>query len=248
MIALITGASSGIGRDMARYLGEKGYNLILVARDREKLEKLKEEIQTEVTIICMDLSIEENLQELHKQAGDIDILINNAGFGLFGEFDKTDLEIERKMIETNVIAVHNLTKLFLKDMKKKNNGYILNVASIAGFMPGGPLMSTYYATKSYILSLSKAIAEELRKQKSKVKISVLCPGPVDTEFAKVAGVRFKTKAQTSEYVARFAIEKMLKGREVIIPGIKIKAGRLLSKLLPDKLIIKILYRIQKARK
>ena len=165
MKALITGASSGIGRDIARTLSQKGYDLVLVARDEEKLRNVKEELEknnVNIETITMDLSIEENCKELHKKVKNVDILINNAGFGDCGNFTKTSLDKEIKMINTNITAYHILTKLYLIDMKAKCSGKILNVASIAGFMPG-PLMSTYYATKSYIVRLSEGIREELKK-------------------------------------------------------------------------------------
>lgn len=247
MKALITGASSGIGRDMARYLGKKGFDLILVARRKDKLEELKSDIKTNVEIICMDVSKKENCIELFNKVKDVDILINNAGFGTFGEFDKTDLETEINMIDTNIKAVHILTKLFLQDMKAKNKGYILNVASIAGFLPG-PLMATYYSSKSYVLRLTQGINEELKKCKSNVKLSVLCPGPIKTEFQERAGVKFNTKALTSEYVAKYAIEKMLKGKEIIVPGIKIKLAKFGSKIVPDKTLAKITYKMQEKKR
>ena len=141
MRALITGASSGIGKDMARYLSKLGYDLIIVARNNEQLEQLKKELETNVEVIAMDLSNKENCYKLHEQVQNIDILVNNAGFGEFGEFVETDLEKEISLIQTNITALHILTKLYLKDMVKENKGHILNVASIAGFMPG-PLMAT----------------------------------------------------------------------------------------------------------
>ena len=149
MKALITGASSGIGLDMARYLASKKYELILVGRDKEKLEHVQETLPTKVTIIVADLANIQKVKELYVLTAkeNIDILINNAGFGDFGYFTETDLSKELSMIDTNVKAVHILTKAFLKDMEKKNSGYILNVASSAAFQPG-PLMATYYATKS----------------------------------------------------------------------------------------------------
>ena len=209
-IALITGASSGIGRDMARDLAERGYNLILVARDKERLEELKKEFKVKVTIISTDLSDSNNCKELYKEVkdkfGKIDILINNAGFGEFGFFTETNLDKEISLINTNVTAVHILTKLFLKDMKEADSGIILNVASIAGFLPG-PLMAAYYSSKSYVLRLSQSIREELKKQKSNVKISVLCPGPVNTNFNNVAGVKFGLPSFTSEHVANLPLRK-----------------------------------------
>lgn len=247
MRALITGASSGIGRDMARELDKKGIDLVLVARNKEKLEEVKKSLNIKCEIIPMDLSSEENCIKLHDMAKDIDILINNAGFGSFGYFDETDLEKEIKLIDTNVKAVHILTKLYLKDMVEKNSGSILNVASIAGFMPG-PLMCAYYASKAYVVRLSEGIREELKKKKSKVKISVLCPGPVDTNFNDVAGVKFKLPSYTSEHVAKYAINKMLKGKFLIVPGIKIKFVRLMSKISPNNITSKVVYIMQERKR
>ena len=246
MKALITGASSGIGRDMAKVLHEKGYNLILVARDEQKLNQVKEELKTNIEIVCMDISNVENCKKLYQEHKDIDILINNAGFGDCGYFTKTKLEKEISMINTNIVAYHILTKLYLKDMKQKNRGTILNVASIAGFMPG-PLMATYYATKNYVVRLSEAIREELKKEKSKVQISILCPGPVDTNFNKVADVKFALKGLPSEYVAKYAIEKMFKGKFYIVPGWKIKLAKIGCKIAPTSLVSKISYKMQKRK-
>ena len=154
MKVLITGASSGIGRDMAKVISKKADELVLVSRDIEKLKEVKKEIERDakVEIISMDLTNEENCKEIHNRVKNVDILINNAGFGDCGFFSETDLDKELNMIKTNIIAYHILTKLYLKDMKEKNSGKILNVASIAGFMPG-PLMATYYATKNYVVRL-----------------------------------------------------------------------------------------------
>lgn len=246
MKALITGASSGIGKDMAKVLHEKGYNLVLVARDSEKLNQVKEELKTNIEIVCMDISNVENCKKLYEEHRDIDILINNAGFGDCGFFTKTNLEKDIAMINTNIVAYHILTKLYLKDMKQKNSGTILNVASIAGFMPG-PLMATYYATKNYVVRLSEAIREELKKEKSKVQISILCPGPVDTNFNKVADVDFALKGLSSEYVSQYAIEKMLKGKLYIVPGWKIKLAKIGCKIAPTGLVSKISYKMQRRK-
>ena len=175
MKALITGASSGIGKEMAIYLSEKGIDLVLVARDKSRLEEVQKELKTASQIICMDLGDAPNCIELYKEVKDVDILINNAGFGIFGEFVDTDLIKELNMVNLNICAVHTLTKLYLNDMCKNNNGYILNVASIAGFMPG-PHMATYHATKAYVLKLTQGIYEEIKRKKVNVKISALCPG------------------------------------------------------------------------
>ena len=198
MKALITGASSGIGLDMARYLAKQKCELILVAKDKEKLEKVQETLPTKVTIIVADLSNEQKVKELYvlTKKENIDILINNAGFGDFGFFTETDLNKEINMIDTNIRAVHILTKSFLKDMEKRDSGYILNVASSAAFQPG-PLMATYYATKSYVYQLTEAIYYEQKKKKSNVHVSVLCPGPVETNFNNVANVNFAVMPLTS---------------------------------------------------
>ncbi|MCI8308909.1 MAG: SDR family oxidoreductase [Clostridia bacterium] len=247
MKALITGASSGIGRDMARYLSSIGYDLVIVARRENLLEELKNDLKTNVEIECMDVSIEENCKKLVEKHSDIDILINNAGFGKFGEFVNTDINDEINMINTNIVAVQILTKLYLKIMCEKNRGHILNVASIAGLLPGGPLMSTYYATKSYIVSMTRSISEELKIKNSAVKISVLCPGPVNTNFNNVANVKFSLRGLSSEYVAKYSVDKMLKGKRTIIPGFSIKALAFISKFSPTNIVLYMTYKRQKAK-
>lgn len=248
MKALITGASSGIGLDIAKYLAQKKYELILVARDRKKLEKIQEKLPTKVTIIVADLSNEQKVKELYvlTKGENIDILINNAGFGDFGYFTETDLNKELEMIDTNIKAVHILTKLFLKDMEQRDSGYILNVASSAAFQPG-PLMSTYYATKSYVYQLTEALYYEQKKKKTKVNISVLCPGPVKTNFNNVAGVKFGVKPLSSSFVAKYAIDQMLNKKMLIIPGYKMKLAKFFSRFVSDKFLLKVTYRIQKKK-
>ena len=250
MKVLITGASSGIGKDMAKIMASKGNNLVIVARNEEELQKLAKELEEKnkikVEVIAMDLSREENCIELHKKVQNVDILINNAGFGDCGNFTKTSLQKEINMIQTNIIAYHILTKLYLIDMKEKNSGKILNVASIAGFMPG-PLMATYYATKAYVVRLSEAIREELKKEKSKVQISILCPGPVHTNFSKVANVKFQIREANSMQVAKYAIQKLEKGKFYIVPGIDIKLAKIGIKLAPTTLVSKVTYHIQKRK-
>ena len=245
MKALITGASSGIGRDMARVLSDRGYDLILVARNQKELEKLKRELKTNVEIISMDLSSVDNCKKLYEQVKfeNIDVLINNAGFGTIGVFRKTDMDKELSMIDLNVKAVHVLTKLFLNDFVKRDTGYILNVSSASAFQPG-PLMATYYSTKCFVYHLTLAIYEELRQMNSNVKISCLCPGPVNTNFNKIANCEFKLDALSSEYVALYAIEKMIKNKLLIIPGFKIKLLYIFGRFLPNKLKLKITYNIQ----
>lgn len=249
MKALITGASSGIGRSFTKYLGEKGYELILVGRDKKKLEELQKELNVKSKIIIADLSDLTKVKEVYvmTKEEEIDILINNAGFGLFGKFYETDVNSELEMIHTNIEAVHLLTKLFLRDMQKRNSGYILNVASLAAFGPG-PLMATYYATKAYVNNLTEAINEELRRDNSNVFVCSLCPGPVDTNFNDRAGVKFSVKPLTSDEVARFAIDSMFKKKVVIIPGFSMRLAMFFRKFLSRKLIRKMTYNIQKSKK
>lgn len=246
MKALITGASSGIGKDMAIILSNMGYDLVLVARRKEKLEKLKKQLKTNIEICVMDISIEENCYELYNKYHDVDILINNAGFGLFGEFIEVNINKELQMINTNIKSVHILTKLYLDKFVEKDSGYILNTASTAGFF-SGPLMATYYATKGYVLKLTEAIDEELRHKRSKVYVGALCPGPVNTEFNEVANVKFSVKALSSDYVAKYAIKKMFKRKTIIVPGLSNKFLIIISKILPRKLVIKINYYIQRKK-
>ena len=244
MKALITGATSGIGLDMARCLNSLGIELILVGRRKERLIAIQKELK-KAQIITLDLSNEDNVYKLYKEVKkeNIDILINNAGFGLFGKFSKTDLDTELKMLDVNVKAPHILTKLFLQDFLKKDKGYILNVASSAGFM-AGPNLSTYYATKNYLAKLTMAINEELRKEHSHVSISCLCPGPVNTEFNQVAKGTFKVKGINSAYVAKLAIDKMFQKKMLIIPTLKMKLALFGMRFIPYRLQLIILYHIQ----
>ena len=245
MKALITGASSGIGADIARVLVSEGYEVILVARRKTKLDKLAKELGDKAKVIVMDISSTYNCMQLYNEVKKekIDILINNAGFGLFGEFNDISIDKELDMIDLNIKGMHTLTKLFLKDFKKRDQGYILNVASAAGFMPG-PLMSAYYASKSYVLNLSMGIYQELKQENSNVSISVLCPGPVETEFNKTAGVSFKAKPLDSMIVAKYAVKKMFKNKLIIIPGLTMKFALFFTRFAPRKLLLKIVYHIQ----
>lgn len=287
MWALITGASSGIGRDMARYLYRLGYNLIIVARNVDKLNELKTQLsqnksndnikkvqdkerikneiehkkeneiknkstdtqEQQIIVKQVDLSDKDQCIKLYEETKHIslDLLVNNAGFGVFGEFIDTDLEKEINLINTNITAVHVLTKLYLKDMIRNNKGHILNVASIAGMEPG-PLMAAYYASKSYVIRLSRAINKEIKKRKANVKISILCPGPVDTNFNNVAKVVFKAPSMPSEKVAKYGIDKALNGKLIIIPGFLNKCVRFFSKIIPDCILEEVAYHIQRRKK
>lgn len=248
MKALITGASSGLGKDMARILSKMGYDLIIVARRKDKLESLKEELGTNVEVVPMDISSTYNCMKLYNKykKDDIEILINNAGFGLYGDFIDTNIDKELDMIDLNIKALHTLTKLFLKDFKEKDRGYILNVASSAAFLPG-PGMATYYATKAYVLRLTEAISYELKEANSNVYIGALCPGPVKTEFNEVADVEFKVPQLSSEEVSKYAIDKMFDGKTVIVPGNLMKLNRFISKVLPTNMLLKIANNNQKKK-
>lgn len=245
MKALVTGASSGIGKEIAYYLASLGIDLIIVARNKEDLEKIKKDVNVNVKIITMDLIIQENVFKLYDmvKSDDIDILVNNAGFGLFGTFDETDLSRELEMIDLNVTTYHILTKLFLIDFLKKDSGYILNVCSSAGFM-AGPRLSTYYATKNYITKLTLSINEELRQKKSNVSISALCPGPVNTNFNKVAHGEFAINEISPKYVAKLGIDKMFKKKMLIVPTFKMKLTLFFSRFAPLRLQLIIAYHIQ----
>lgn len=246
MKALVTGASSGIGRDIAVKLSEMGYDVVLVARNKKGLEETSKLCKSNTQVYVGDVSNTIECKKLFNKYKNIDILVNNAGFGNFGEFHKTDINNDLSMIDTNIKGLHVLTKLYLDEMIKKDSGKILNVASMAAFMPG-PLMSTYYASKSYVLRLTCAIYEELRRNKSNVSVYVLCPGPVDTNFNNVADVNFAVKSMTSKFVADYAIKKMFKNKLIIIPGFFNRLWIILSKFLSIKMLLKIDYNLQKKK-
>lgn len=256
MISLITGASSGIGRDMAFEFADRGYDLILVARSFDRLKEVKNEIikkydKCNVLIMNCDVSNVESVKNLYndiqKEFGNIDVLVNNAGFGDCGEFYETDLEKDISMINTNILGLHVLTKLFLRDMVKVNKGYILNIASIAGFMPG-PLMATYYSTKAYVVRLTRAIAKELKVVNSKVRIVAFCPGPVDTEFNKNANVTFSLKGQSSSDVAKIGVNGLFKSNKVVyFSSILIRIIACLAKIMPESFMANQAYRTQKRK-
>lgn len=243
MKALITGASSGIGLEMAKYLSSLGHEVILVANDERKLNSVKDVMTTNAKVYCYDLSVMDNCFLLYDKVKDekIDIVINNAGYGIFGDYEMDNIDREMNMIDLNVKCLHILTKLFVNN---KNTKYIMNVASSAGLMKGGPLMSGYYATKSYVCSYSFALYEELRRRGVDKHISVLCPGPVNTNFNKVANVKFNIKSLEAPEVAKYAIDKMFKNKLLIIPGTTVRLGVFFSRFLPLKTLLKITYNIQ----
>ena len=233
-IACITGASSGIGMEFAKRLSRMGYELILVSRNTKALKKLAGTLPCRCKIISCDLSDENNCIKLAEY-----LKTNNAGFGDWGSFDNTDLNKELDMINVNIKALHILTKEILKDFKKKDRGYILNVASSAGLLDGGPYMAAYYATKAYVTSLTSSIYEELKEAGSNVHISMLCPGPVNTNFNNVAGVTFALSGISASYCARYALSELFKGTLTIVPTFTMKAAVLAGKFAPRKLLIKI---------
>lgn len=246
MKALITGASSGIGSDIALELAKRGCDLVLVARRSNKLEEIKKSVDVKCQTVSCDLSVKENCIKLCQWlvTEDVDVVVNCAGLGVFGEFAETDLQKELNMIDINITALHIITKFFIKKFVKENKGYILNVASSAAFAPG-PMFASYYATKAYVLRLSQALAEEVRGKN--VYVGTLCPGTVETEFNSVAGVGNGVSAMDSKKVAKYAVDKMFKGKKLIVPGFKIKCAVFFSKFLPDALLAKITFNFQKKK-
>ena len=240
--AVVTGASSGLGMEFARQLADEGYNLVLVARRKERLEKLADELSkkgSECLVVVADLSIKDDCIRLMKEIEKIPVkvLINNAGFGECGCFKDIDADRELEMVDVNVKAMHLLMKLMLKRMEKQGRGYILNVVSSAGLLPAGPYMATYYATKSYMASLTSAVAVELKQQGSNVYVGALCPGPVDTEFNDIAGVKFALPGITPEYCVSYAIKQMKKRKVIITPKMVLKAATTFGRFIPRKLLI-----------
>ena len=246
--ALITGASSGLGTELAKQLSAKGWRTILVARRADRLQELAKTLPGESRVIPADLGTFEGCKALFDAVSDedIDLLVNNAGFGLFGEFSKTALEREIEMVDLNCKSLHTLMKLFLTKMQAKNSGTILNVASVAAYLVG-PLMATYYATKAYVLKLSLSVDAELRKSGGKVRVLVLCPGPFDTEFNDVAGVDVGIKGKSAEYIARCAIKGIERGKSPINPGFLVKTGRFSARIVPYRLIADFCYNAQKGK-
>ncbi|WP_187260648.1 SDR family NAD(P)-dependent oxidoreductase [Pontibacter beigongshangensis] len=241
--ALITGASNGFGMEFAKLFAQDGYNLVLVARSEDRLKELGYSLQDEhqlekVSIITSDLARPESPQEIYdelKQVGvRVDVLVNNAGAGVHGFFHETDLDKEEEIIQLNVAAVTRLTKLFLRDMKARNEGKILNVASVVSLMPT-PLMAVYAATKAYILSFSEALSNELKD--TNITVTALCPGAGNTYFFKRANAE-NTRAANGplsepEEVARDGYKAMMRGDVKVISGLMNKVQAATSNILPD---------------
>ena len=251
--ALITGASSGIGADLARLFAADGYDLVLVARSEGKLHELAKELGVTSTVIAADLSKPDAAQMVNstlvEKSINIDVLVNNAGSGLAGPFLENDLRTELDMIQVNVVALTQLTKLLLPGMVSRKRGRVLNVASTAGFQPG-PLMAVYYATKAYVLSFSEAIADELRD--TDVSVTTLCPGPTATGFAGVAGMertRLFTlmKPMSSMDVAKAGYAAMKRGRRVVVTGMMNKLLVQSIRISPRRVVTTIVRKLQESR-
>ena len=251
--AVVTGASAGIGMFLAEGLAQRGYPLVLAARREERLKQLAERLKLQYNVECQvvacDVSRIEECQRLMSviETLEVEIFINNAGFGDCSPFIKGDLQKELDMVDVNVKAVHTLTKLILQKMQKTDKGYILNIASSAGLIPAGPYMATYYATKAYVTSLTQAIAQELYEAKSRIYIGCVCPGPVDTEFNAVANVEFSLPGISAEYCAQYSLKKMFQKKTVIIPTFTMKLALFGVRLLPRKWYVAITARQQKKK-
>lgn len=255
--ALITGASSGFGKEFATIFAKDGYNLVLVARSTDKLEKIKSQLEmlygVDVFVVTLDLSAQNAADFLfaytQKKGLDIDVLVNNAGFGALGSFAHSDLAKQQDMINLNVLTLTKLCHLYLPYMLEKGDGKILNVASIAGFAPG-PGMSVYYATKAFVLSFSDALATELKG--TGVTVTALCPGPVNTGFAAAAGFKhsilFSNKPDgKAAQVSRYGYNAMKKGKAVALPDMLCKLGAFAVRLAPRAVAKNVIYAVQASR-
>lgn len=256
-VALITGASSGIGKELARIHASKGGDLVIIARREDRLNELKQELEKKynikVYVIAKDLSLPQASIEIYnevKEAGiEVDYLINNAGFGGRGYFHERPMELDLQMIQVNIVALTTLTRLFLPDFVKRNHGKILNVSSTAALMPG-PLQAVYYASKAYVSSFSNAIAEELHA--TNVTVTALLPGATETEFAKtsdMSNTAVFAKTVSPKDVAKEGYNAMLKGELDVIAGVtasqKVMMGML--KFMPKKLMLKQVYQLQQEK-
>ena len=250
---LITGASTGIGYELANLFAKDRHNLILVARDEGKLETAKNELSkynVEVKILRLDLSKSEDIQGLFNYVEmnklNVDILVNNAGIGTFGDFSEIEWVKEEALIDINIKVLTKLTKYFLPKIIECKNGGILNVASTAAFC-SGPRMAAYYASKAYVLNLTEAIYEECKD--SGIRISCLCPGPVKTTFQDKAGIKKSESAKKylmdAEEVAKVSYKDFKKGKLIIIPGMKNKLLVIGNKLLPRRISRKIILKTNK---
>ena len=248
-VAVVTGAGSGIGREIALALSRRGYAIVAAGRSRERLTALAERLETPCDLYFCDLADRLQVRALAEYVLEIrpEIVVNNAGFGVFGDVWDAPAERQAAMIDVNVTALHILTHAALNAMRERGTGRILNVGSSAGLLPGGPHMAGYYATKAYVVSLTGAIAEELREAGSRVTVSVLCPGPVDTDFNRVAGVRFALRGIDAARCAEAAVSGMLAGKTFIVPEARIRAAAFGARLVPRKLAMRLISGQQKKK-
>ncbi len=246
--ALITGASGALGEAFALELAKMGWSLVITGQNEQKLARLAGKLPRDTTVIAVDLSKEENCRKLYDrlQALPLQLVINNAGIGVYGAFSDTSLEREMQMLGVNVAAVHILTKLFLQKFQAQGKGYILNVASSAAFYPGA-LMAAYYAGKSYVLRLTEGIREELRQEGSAVVAAVCCPGPIESGFHERAGIRRALPAKSAAFVARKSLQGLFRGEGVILPDSTTKCCYFLQRFLPERLLAAAVYRLQKRK-
>ena len=244
MYALITGASSGIGRELAIQLADRGYNLILVARRKDRLTELKKKLlckDVDIKIEVLDLSMLENCDVLfeHFKHLDIKLFINNAGYGNLGMFYETNLDTEMNIIDLNIKSLHILTKLYINHY---NEGIVVNIGSMAGFLPT-PKMATYAATKAYVNSFTQAINYELKKNQKNIKLLNVAPGPVVTEFSDVANAKHN-RGMDAKKCAAIIMRGIERKKALIIPGFSNKIYRFLMRFVPTSLVLKVAYRIQ----
>ncbi len=255
---LVTGASGGIGLEIAKLFAADGYSLVLVARSKDKLEEVARDLKrcfgVEVKLIFQDLSVVENCRKVYEEITRdgirVDVLVNNAGAGTWGDFWKTDLEIEMQNMRLNMLSLVYLTKLFLKDMIQNQRGKILNVASTAAFQPG-PLMAVYYASKAFVLSFSEALSNETRA--TGVTVTALCPGPTDTNFRAAAGMQksmlfSKHLNLPASEVARAGYEGMKRGKAIVVPGFKNRLVIQLLRIAPRGFVRNAVRKMQEARR
>lgn len=249
----ITGASSGIGREFARRYAAMGCRLILTARRADRLQTLDEELHaahgTECRIETADLSRAEECSRLCEVLADehIDIFINNAGFGVCGSILETEEAREEEMIQVNVAAMARLFRAVVRKMNAQGSGTILNVASSAGLLPGGPYMAGYYASKAYVVSMTRGVAEELREMHSPVYVCALCPGPVDTEFNERADVVFALRGISPELCVEEAMRGMLRHKTIIVPSALMRAATTAQRFMPMAILMPIMAHQQKKK-
>ncbi len=247
--ALITGASSGIGYHFALKLDSLGYNTIIVARREERLKELAVKLINDPVILPYDLEDEDNCKNLLEKikAYNIEIFINNAGLGDLNLFNEMDINKAIRIIDVNIKALTILFHGLLNQFINNNNGIIINVSSIAGLLPAGPYMSVYYATKSYVTSLTRAVDYEI-KNKYNIKVKALCPGPVDTEFNEVANSKFKLKSISPDKCVNYTIKKLKSKRIILTPTIGVRITELFSRFIPIKLLLYFCSKNQKKKK